>query len=345
MSAPLVDETRLAAWLADRVGPGGDLRVERHQAGHSNETFFLSWGGREMVLRRPPTGAFLPTAHDVLREHRVLAGLAGTRVRSPRPIAACEDEAVIGAPFYLVEKVEGLVVRDRAPPAWGPEERRRAADDLVDALVELHTTPWQGTPLAAIGRPDGYLVRQVRRWTGQMEMTLPFTEEARAVPDLVTVAERLAATVPPSPATTVVHGDYKLDNVMYRGDRVAAILDWEMSTLGDPLADLGWLLSFWREPGDPVDDLLAVFPRLTEAEGFPPRAEMVARWERGTGLEAANLPFYTALAVWKLAILLEGSFARHLAGATDDPFFAHMETGVPVLARRALAIVRGERTA
>jgi aminoglycoside phosphotransferase (APT) family kinase protein len=337
---PLVDEPRLRAFLAERLGPAARFHVERHRAGHSNETFFVAWGERELVLRRPPRGAFLPTAHDVLREHRILSGLEGSRVRAPRPVLACEDASVLGAPFYLMERARGVVLRDE-PPA-DPAARRAIGEELVDALADLHAFAWRGSPLAALGKPDGYLERQVRRWTGQMEATLPWTQNVRAVPELAEAGKWLAEHVPAARRATLVHGDYKLDNVLFelgaRGDgaRLTAILDWEMSTIGDPLADLGWMLSFWREAGDPPP--LPIEPRVTEAPGFLRRCDLVERYEARAGFEVGDLRYYTVLAVWKLAILLEGSYARHLLGATDDPFFAHMERAVPALARRALDV-------
>lgn len=347
---PLVDEQRLRAWLESNVPRDGDARyaVQRHRAGHSNETFFVTWGTRDLVLRRPPRGAFLPTAHDVLREHRILDGLRGLGTRAPAPVAACADDGVIGAPFYLMERARGVVMRKDLPTDVPEALRGRIGDELVDALAEIHNVAWQGTSLETIGKHEGYLERQVRRWTGQMDLTLPWTDDSRAVPELQEVGKWLAANVPQSPRTTLVHGDYKLDNVLFdlqKEPRLVAVLDWEMSTLGDPLADLGWMLSFWREAGDPEDDLLSVTPRLTEARGMRTRAQLVARYEKATGIAAENLDFYETLAIWKLAILLEGSYARHLAGATDDPFFAEMKTAVPALARRALGTAKSNRRA
>lgn len=303
-----MDENKLRAWLETHWGKPASFSVERHQAGHSNETFFVSWDQRALVLRRPPSGAFLPTAHDVLREYRILDALRGAKVRAPAPVLACEDESVLGAPFYLMERVVGQVIRDNSPKS------DQLADEMVDALVEIHAAPWRGSALEKVGKSEGYLERQVRRWTGQMEMTLPWTENARPVPELAQVGAWLAANLPKSPTTTLVHGDYKIDNAIFRDDRLVAVLDWEMSTLGDPLADLGWMLAFWDER----------------------RERAVARYERATGLNAGNLRYYEVLAVWKLAILLEGSFARHLLGQTDDPFFEQMRTMVPALAKRAL---------
>jgi aminoglycoside phosphotransferase (APT) family kinase protein len=336
----LVDEAALTGYLRDRLPGTGDLTVTRHQAGHSNETFFVTRGADEYVLRRPPLGAFLPSAHDVGREYKVLSALRDTSVRVPRTMLVCEDESIIGAPFYLMEKVSGSVIRDKLPESVDEGSRRALGLELVDALVELHHVDPAACGLSDFGRPSGYLERQLRRWTGQMELTLPLT---RPVPDLEELGKWLAANLPASQATTLVHGDYKLDNVMFslEGEpRLVAILDWEMSTLGDPLADLGWMTSFWREAGDETGDVFAQTSRVTEVPGFASRAELVDRYANATGWDVEGLAWYQVLAIWKLAILLEGSYARHLAGMTDDPFFAQMEFGVPSLAQRALELTR-----
>lgn len=336
---PLVDEAAFARYLDDRLPGGGDVSVERHQAGHSNETFFVARGGREWVLRRPPRGAFLPSAHDVGREFRVLSALGDTAVRSPRTIVMCEDESVIGAPFYLMERVRGWVIRAELPEAFTEEHRAGIGHELVDALVELHAVDPASCGLDTFGKPAGYLERQLRRWSGQMELTLPHT---RPLPELQRIGEWLHSHLPSTAQTTLVHGDYKLDNVMF-ADRtppsLVAILDWEMSTLGDPLADLGWMISFWRESGDADSDLFAETTRVTELPGFESRSDLVERYAKATGRDVVGLAWYQVLAVWKLAILLEGSYARHLAGMTDDPFFAQLERGVPALARRALEVI------
>ena len=340
---PLVDPEALTSYLERqfREATGEPVALERHMAGHSNETFFVRFGDQEWVLRRPPRGAFLPTAHDVGREYRVLSALEGTGVRAPRPVHLCEDTSVIGAPFYLMERIEGSVIRDQLPEPFASDEstRRALGDELVDALVELHAVDWKKVGLEGFGKPSGYLERQVRRWSGQLELTEPLT---RTVPELHEVTrwlrDKLARV--PDTAPTIVHGDYKMDNVMYAPGapaRLGAILDWEMSTIGDPLADLGWMVSFWREPGDPIAiDLEGRGP--TRLPGFQQRDDLIARYEERSGRSVGDLTFHIVLAVWKLAILLEGSYARHLAGLTDDPFFAQMEAGVPLLAQRALAV-------
>lgn len=312
--------------------------MARHQAGHSNETFFLTRDGLEWVLRRPPRGAFLPSAHDVLREFRVLDALKRTSARVPRTLLACEDESIIGAPFYVMEKVDGVVIRSELPQVFTEPERARIGQELVDALIELHSVDPASCGLDTLAKPTGYLERQLKRWTGQLELTMPHSRE---LPDLVRLGEWLRKELPDTVQTTIVHGDYKLDNVMFAPAtpaRLVAILDWEMSTLGDPLADLGWMISFWREPSDESSDVLAATSRVTELRGFVSRRDLADRYARATGRDLSNIEWYTVLAIWKLAILLEGSYARHLAGMTDDPFFAELEAGVPALADKAMEV-------
>ncbi len=343
--ARLLNPPALAAYLAERVpgdvtAPLGALRV---RGGHSNETFFLWRGADRWVLRRPPLGDYLPTAHDVTREWRVISALAGTAVPVPRPILFCEDKAILGDAFYLMSQVDGVVLRRRLP-TWAddPASRHAIGLALVDALADLHTVDWHAAGLEGFGKPEGYLERQVRRWASQLEGA-----RTRDIPALDAVTAWLAAHLPASPPATIVHGDYRLDNVMYADGlpvRVVGVLDWEMATLGDPLADLGYLLAFWREASDPPPALTAQDDwRLVEAPGFPTCAELAARYAERTGRAIAPeaLAFYHALAIWKMAILLEGSYKRHLAGVTDDPFFAELERGVPALAEQALAVTRG----
>jgi aminoglycoside phosphotransferase (APT) family kinase protein len=347
---PLVDPDRLTAWAADRLPGSGPLHVERLAAGHSNLTFTVRRDGApgHWILRRPPRGPLLPTAHDVVREYRVLSLLAASaaRVRVPQVTAVCESNDVIGAPFYLMEAVDGVVIRESLPE-WLADDGRHAADrralglDLADALAELHNAPAAPFVESGIGKPAGYLARQLKRWRGQREgiqaAVAAAGGTARELPDYDAVRDWLEAHLPEEdPRPAVVHGDYKLDNVMVRrGDgsppRVVAIVDWEMATVGDPRADLGYLLSFWLEPGEttPLHDL------VTKGPGFPTRAELVDRWAAGTGRDPGDTTWFVTLAVWKLAILLEASYHRWLAGTADDPFFAELERGVPELLARA----------
>jgi aminoglycoside phosphotransferase (APT) family kinase protein len=336
---------RLSAWLAAAAPVG--VTVRRLAEGHSNLTYVVSVGGRELILRRPPAGPLLPTAHDVVREYRVLDLLARSDVpvRVPPVVAVCEDVTVLGAPFYLMERAAGVVIRDELPAWLDPPAQHVLGLDLAAALAEIHRVPVAPFVAAGLGREGGYLERQLRRWVGQregIEAAVAATGgRARALPDYDAVRDWLRAHLPVEAEPAVVHGDYKLDNVVVAGGRdsagdagqvrVGAVVDWEMATVGDPRADLGYLLSFWREPGEryPLGDLVTTGP------GFPTRAELVEVWQQGTDRSAGDTTWFVTLAVWKLAVLLEASYHRHLAGSTDDPFFATLEQGVPDLLAHA----------
>lgn len=335
--APLIHEENLRAYLAHHF-PGGNapLELEHISGGHSNETFFVRSGSREWVLRRPPRGPLLPTAHDVLREYRILQALNRTALPVPRVLLACDDPAIIGAPFYVMERVPGIVIHERLP-AYGSDSagQRAISRALVDTLVALHDVDWQAIGLAGLSRPDGYLERQLRRWTGQLERS-----RQRPLPELNTITAWLTAHMPVSGPTTIVHGDYRFGNVIYAPDepRVAAIVDWEMATLGDPLADLGILLTSWRDPDDPVSTIREQLSPLAAQPGLLTRAELIAYYEERSGRPVHDLAFYQVLALWKLAVLLEGSYARYVAGTTSDPFFAMLEKGIPQLAHQTLLL-------
>ncbi|HEX4751802.1 MAG TPA: phosphotransferase family protein [Solirubrobacterales bacterium] len=322
----------LTAYL-DQLGLGaGEPRIEPIGDGHSNLTFLVEREGARMVLRRPPRGPLPPSAHDVVREARLLSALRPQGVPVPEVLATCAGDTVIGAPFYLMAWVDGYVLTDEMPaPLAG--EAGRVAECLVDGLIELHAVDPSVDDLAGFGRADGYLERQLKRFGGLYEVNA-----TRPLPDLEAVADWLAVNLPDSAPSTVVHGDYRLGNVMLAPSptRLAAILDWEMATIGDPLADLGYLTAMWSEPTDPpnpVSDLSA----LTRGAGFPGRDFLTRRYAEGTGHSMNALPWYQVLALWKAAIFLEGSFRRYGAGTTADPYFAGLETGVPALAALARA--------
>jgi aminoglycoside phosphotransferase (APT) family kinase protein len=328
----------LTSYLRAHV-PGEDadapLAIRRHEAGYSNETFFIRRGGQRWVLRRPPRGELLPTAHDVLREYRVLAGLHGTAARVPRPVIACEDTAVIGAPFYLMEHVEGVVIREELPPAFdASEQRRRLGEEMIDALVELHGVDWHTPALEGLGRPSGYLERQLRRWAGQIDLTM---QRTRPLAGIAEATEWLGAHVPDSSATTVVHGDYKLDNVTMSAEgpaRLLAIFDWEMATLGDPLSDLGWLLAYWGDTGEPPEHILPGPNLVTMAPGFHSRGEMAALYEERSGRSMHDFLFYYVLALWKLTIIIEGLYMHYLEGTAANPRAGEFEWRVPLMIER-----------
>jgi aminoglycoside phosphotransferase (APT) family kinase protein len=322
--------------LAPYVPGSGEIAVARIGDGHSNETFRVDRGGGSWILRRPPRPPVPPSAHDVLREHALLEALHALGARVPRPVAVCADERAIGAPFFLMELVDGVVVLDRLPPGLdGPDGVRAVCEQFVDGLVELHGIRWQGSALERIGRPDGYLERQLRRWRSQWAHN-----RTRPIPALDELARRLSEAPPQTPATTVVHGDYKLNNLLFAPTapvRRMATLDWELATLGDPLADLGYLLATYVAPGDEVDPVLG-FSAATGGAGGLSREQIVKRYAGGSGRPVERIGWYECLALWKLAVLLEGSYKRHLAGMTSDPFFVLLEDGVPRLAERALAL-------
>lgn len=336
---PLIDPDALTRYLDEHFGNELPLDIQRHQAGHSNETFFVTRGDQRMVLRRPPRPPYLPTAHDVKREHTVISGLKRVGVRVPEPVLLCEDESIIGAKFFLMERVDGYVIRDQVPKHLDTrEQRKRLSEDFIDSMVELHAASVEEAELQNFGKPSGYIARQIGRWTMQLQGAMKFT---RPLPDLEKLAAWLENNQPPEQPTTIVQGDFKLDNVIVAPSgeaRVAAILDWEMATRGDPLADLGYAMSFWRQADDEPDPLHSSLGDVFGSPGWLTRAEMVSRYAERSGREVSDLTFYVALAVWKLAILLEGSYARHLMGTTDDPFFASLKEGVPSLAARALDI-------
>ncbi len=309
-----------------------DLAATPIGDGHSNVTFAMSTG---VVLRRPPRGPLPPSAHDVLREARLLRALEATRVRAPKVLAVCEDAGVIGVPFYVMERIDGEVITDSVPAELDtPEQHSRIADELIDALVELHDTDWAGAGLEGFGKPTGYLERQLRRFTGLWEHN-----RTRELPQVEEVGAWLRSSVPDSPPATIVHGDYRLGNTMFAAGapaRLIAIFDWEMATIGDPLADVGYMLMQWTEPGD----VLGKFNlnNVTLRPGFPTRAELTARYEARSGRSVQALDWYMTLALWKAVVFMEGNYKRALAGSTDDPYLQSFGEGVIEIADRALAV-------
>jgi len=342
----LVDGDALEAYLTAEFGPADGFAVERHAAGHSNETLFVRWDDRDLVVRRPPPGETAETAHDVLREHRVVDALGDTNVPVPETLRACDDHEVLGSDFYVMERAEGDVLRAIEPDRFAdPAARELIGTQLIDTLAAIHAVDYETIGLGDFGRPTGYTARQVERWTDQLEWAFETTEVVREVPDLIAVGEWLSENVPAEHPETLVHGDFKLDNVMYgpgMPPEVVAVFDWELSTLGDPLADLGWLLLFWYDEGDPDPAMPELMSTFTAREGYPTRATMIERYETTTGREFAHERFYRALAAYKMAALGEMFLARHLNDDSDDPLYPKMRTQVPALAARALAYVEGK---
>jgi aminoglycoside phosphotransferase (APT) family kinase protein len=306
--------------------------VTRIGTGHSNATFLLVRGDRRLVLRRGPRPPLPPSAHDMLREARVLGALQG-RARVPRVLAVCRDEAVLGVPFYVMEELHGDVANETLPPVLAdPAARRAAGHDLVDALTELHAVDRDAAGLADLGRPDGYLERQLTRfealWEHNATRDLPLVRE---------LGSWLAAERPRSSGAAIVHGDYRMGNVMLEREqpRVLALLDWELATLGDPLADLGYLVATWSDASSP-GTVLELSP-VTRAEGFPGRRELVARYAERSGRAVDALAWYETLALWKAAVFCEGLYGRALRGEADDAWTRSLDEGVPGLLRAAAA--------
>jgi aminoglycoside phosphotransferase (APT) family kinase protein len=338
-----LDEQAIQAYLRAHMPEASEpLVVQQFGGGHANLTYLLRMGTREWVLRRPPLGPTLPTAHDMKREFRVLSALADTGVAVPRPLLWCEDVSVLGVPFYLMERRHGFVIRDDFPPEMGNDlhKRQQVSAATVDALAALHAVDWQAAGLQTFGRPSGYLERQLRRWPEQWVRA-----KTREVPALDRVIAWLQQHRPESPPATIVHGDYKLDNLLFDAadaSRVVAILDWEMATLGDPLADLGWLLSYWPQPDDSAERL-AGWRVVTVEPGFMSRREIVARYEERTRRYARAIDFYEIFGLYKNAVIIEGIYARFVAGQTRDERFADFGKRVEMFAAAAWELTRKAR--
>jgi aminoglycoside phosphotransferase (APT) family kinase protein len=336
--APLLVLDPLAEFLDKRGLGEGSIEVEPAGEGHSNVTYLLRRGGREMILRRPPRPPLPPSAHDVLREARVLTALRD-HARVPQVLTVCDDEAVIGAPFYVMERVLGHVVTNQVPPELDTlEDRTRMGEELVDALVEVHAVQWRAVGLEGFGKPTGYLERQLRRFLGLWEHN-----RTREMPAVESVGAWLGENLPDSGPATVVHGDYRLGNTMMAPDspaRLVAIFDWEMATIGDPLADLGYLCTLWVDRNDPP---LGKFElsTVTRQEGFPLREELIAHYEQRSGRSMTDIRWYQTLALWKSIVFMEGNYKRAISGSTDDPYLKDFGDGVVALAARAEAMARG----
>jgi aminoglycoside phosphotransferase (APT) family kinase protein len=335
---PLVVLEALEQWLDGRGLGSGPLHAVPLPGGHSNVTMLIRRSDLEVVLRRPPRPPLPPGAHDILREARVLRGLARTTVPVPRIIDTCESETVLGAPFVLMEYVPGTVLESSLPTALAPvAERRRAAEAFVDALVAVHAVDIAAAGLEWLGRPGSYLERQLRRFSGSWQIS-----RTRRVSAMTALESGLRAGLPPHRETTLIHGDARLGNAIFAAEppaRVAALVDWEMATLGDPLADLGYLAAAWTDRGQTDTPMFHLSP-VTALEGFPTLHQLIARYERQSGRSADGLQWYTALACWKSAVFMEGNYRRALSGSSDDPFALGFRTGVEELAELGLSSLR-----
>ncbi|MEU8638142.1 phosphotransferase family protein [Amycolatopsis sp. NPDC048633] len=335
---PGLDLGRLRAHL-DAHRPGlvaGELTADVVEGGRSNLTYVVGDGRGRWVVRRPPLGHVLPTAHDMTREFRVISGLRDTAVPVPEALLLCEDADVVGARFYVMSFVEGTPYRTADELAELGEARTRAiADALVDTLVDLHAVDPAAVGLGDFGRPEGFLERQLRRWKKQLDAS-----RSRDLPGIEELHDRLAAAVPTSGKPSIIHGDYRLDNVLVDGDdKISAVLDWEMSTLGDPLTDLALLVAYAER--DKVS--LQFVSNASSAPGYPTTDQVVARYAERSGRDVSQLNWYVSFAFFKLAVILEGIYYRYRQGQTVGAGFEGVGAGVPLLITHGNEILKEEK--
>ncbi len=332
-----LDTPRLIAWLCEQIDLGeGEVRLARFSGGHANLTYLLTIGEQEMVIRRPPLGPVAPGAHDLGREHRVLSVLHRAFPLAPRSLAYCDDASIIGAPFLVAERRHGIAITGDLPETVRDRPHIAAAVGamLIDTLAALHRIDTTKLDLNSLGRPEGFLARQLEGWQRRWCAALD-----RPYPEAEALLTRLAAAMPTSPAPTLLHNDFKLDNILVdpADSRLPrAVLDWDMATRGDPLLDLGYLLTYWAEPSDPPEWIEAA-SMPTWREGFSNRAEATARYAAATGTDVAAIAWYQAFAAFKLAVIIQQIFIRYARGQTTDTRFAHFDRRVAALVAKAAA--------
>jgi aminoglycoside phosphotransferase (APT) family kinase protein len=330
----------LTRYLDETFGPSGDpIEASKLGEGHSNLTFLIRRGENSWVLRRPPRGVIRPGTRQMDREYKIMHALeqSADPVPVPHQIALCEDASYIGAPFYLMAPVDGVVIRGGIPEQLAPQ-RREIGWELADTLAAIHAVDWKRAGLESMARePHNFVPRNLERMQQLYEM-----DKTRDVPEIRQVGEWLRAHVPADREVALSHGDYKLDNVMFARElpaRLVAVLDWEVATIGDPMVDVGWLLYFSYDSTDPAG---ATVGGTTSGQGYPTRAELAERYAKMSGRDVRELAFYSAMAGWKIAIIMEGSNRRFKEGMADDPMFATLDAGVRSLARRSLDIISGD---
>jgi len=335
-----LDTERLAAWLrANLPDAGADVTIEQFPNGHSNLVYLVRSGGREYVLRRPPLGPVAPKAHDMAREFRVLDAVHPHFPEAPHVVALCEDPAVLGATFFLMERRHGIVLRGEVPPEWAqiPDYPKRASEAFIDCLIRLQNVDVRAGKLAGLGRPEGFVERQVRGWADRWQRSK--TED---LPEMDRVIAWLHNNIPISGPPTLVHNDFKLDNVMLSpaADRVQAVLDWEMTTVGDPLADLGLTLCYWTWASlAQKDDPHPATPVITSQPGWYTREQFVQRYAASTGRDVSALGYHEALGVFKLAVILQQIYYRFHVGQTTDERFRTFDHRVRSLVSMAAQLV------
>ena len=340
-----LDLERLEAYLKREItGLDGPLTVDQFGKGFSNLTYLIRVGERELVLRRPPFGAKIKSAHDMGREYRILSHLIAVYPTLPRVLAYCEDEAVLGAPFYVMERVQGVILRSKPPEglALGHAQMRSLSEAFVDTMVAIHGADYTAAGLGDLGRPGGYIERQVTGWTGRYEKS-----KTDDIPEVERAAAWLAAHRPPESGASLIHNDYKYDNLVLDPanlSHIRAVLDWEMATLGDPLMDLGTSLAYWIEPAD-GDVLQALELGLTTLPGNLTRTEVVQRYARVSGRDVteAQMVYFYVFGLFKNAVVAQQIYARWKAGSTKDERFGLLIYAIKALGERAVAALERNR--
>jgi aminoglycoside phosphotransferase (APT) family kinase protein len=339
-----LDAGRLEPYLRARLpGAEGPLAVRQFGGGKANLTYLLLFGNQEFVLRRPPLGRIPPGAHDMRREHRVLSALYRRFPLAPRSLLLCEDESIIGAVFLIEVRRRGFVIRDDIPREFAgrPELNRRIGWALVDALADLHLVPPAAVGLGDLGRPDGYVERQLAGWTRRWQAALGGEAAERSAQQWGPVLDWLGRRLPAVGGTALLHNDYRLDNCLLNAAepaRFEAVLDWDMCTQGDPLADLGYVLNYWVEPDDPPEwREIAAMP--TWRPGFPSRAEAIERYAARTGFDVAAIGWHEVFAAFKLAVIIQQIYIRYVRGQTQDQRFRHYYRRVLGLAEKARGLI------
>lgn len=329
-----LDVIRLQEYLRTHFADAGGLRVQQFPSGHSNLTYALQLGSKRLILRRPPFGSKVKSAHDMGREYKVLSKLHTAYGPAPEVLLFCEDLSVLGAPFYLMEPIEGLILRNKIPVGldFSPGRARALSEGFLDNLVALHHVDYAAAGLGDLGRPEGYLERQVRGWTERY-----FGSKTHDYPEVEKIAAWMQDNMPTSQTVALIHNDYKYDNVILDADHltIKGVLDWEMCTLGDPLADLGTTLAYWIEASDPGEPMHPV-SGPTAQPGSSTRTELVARYAEKTGTDVSQIAYYLVFARFKLAVIVQQIYFRFHQGMTRDQRFASMPLTIEALLKSAL---------
>jgi aminoglycoside phosphotransferase (APT) family kinase protein len=337
-----LDSARLQQFLKDHIEglPDGPLEIRQFGAGHSNLTYALSIGSWEAVLRRPPLGPVAPKAHDMEREFNILSSLHSFFPAAPKPFVFSHDSSVVGSPFFIMERRRGVVIDTEFPEGIESDKElgRRISELMVDTLVELHAVDYTQTALAGMAKPEGFMERQVGGWIGRYERA-----KTDDIPEVAELSEWMLSHIPVSPPPTIIHYDFKLNNAMFSSDftKLTGLFDWEMTTVGDPLADLGAAMSYWIEADDPelLKNGFGKAP-VTVTEGFYTRAEFIARYAEKSGRDVSNIDFYLTFAYFKLAVICQQIYYRFKKGQTSDARFAHFDRFVKSLIQYALVTAK-----